>query len=118
MLRYKIAPKCLLSGPFGHSGVGGNPGVVGTVRSYNLVFTYPCQDEDPPGEIYWEPVLVWTGSYNPSRLAPRSRENAVIIRDPDIAGAYQQEWCQIMSLSEAIDSRVDQINPEWGLGTS
>ena len=29
MLRYKIAPKCLLPGPFGHSDVGGNPGVVG-----------------------------------------------------------------------------------------
>ena len=43
VLRYKIAPKCLLSGPFGHSGVGGNPGVAGTVSSYNLVFTYPCQ---------------------------------------------------------------------------
>ena len=26
VLRYKIAPKCLLPGPFGHSGVGGNPG--------------------------------------------------------------------------------------------
>ena len=24
-LRYKTAPKCLLPGPFGHSGVGGNP---------------------------------------------------------------------------------------------
>ncbi len=43
VLRYKIAPKCLLPGPFGHSGVGGNPGVERTVRSYNLVFTYPCQ---------------------------------------------------------------------------
>ena len=43
VLRYKIAPKCLLSGPFGHSGVGGNPGVAGPVRSYNLVFTYPYQ---------------------------------------------------------------------------
>ena len=43
LLRYKIAPKCLLPGPFGHFGVGGNPGVAGTVRSYNLVFTYPCQ---------------------------------------------------------------------------
>ena len=43
VLRYKIAPKCLLSGPFGDSGVGGNPGVSGPVRSYNLVFTYPCQ---------------------------------------------------------------------------
>ena len=29
MLRYKIAPKCLLPGPFGHSDVGGNPGVAG-----------------------------------------------------------------------------------------
>ena len=43
VLRYKIAPKCLLPGPFGHSDVGGNLGVAGTVRSYNLVFTYPCQ---------------------------------------------------------------------------
>ena len=43
LLRYKIAPKCLLPGPFRHSGVGRNPGAVGPVRSYNLVFTYPCQ---------------------------------------------------------------------------
>ena len=49
VLRYKIAPKCLLPGPFGHSGVGGNPGVAGPVRSYNLVFTYPCQ-HSPPGD--------------------------------------------------------------------
>ena len=48
VLRYKIVPKCLLSGPFGHSGVGGNPGVAGTVRSYNLVYTYPCQGFPPP----------------------------------------------------------------------
>ena len=46
LLRYKIAPKCLLPGPFGHFGVGGNPGVAGTVRSYNLVFTYPCQGRE------------------------------------------------------------------------
>ena len=43
LLKYKIAPKCLLLGPFGHSGVGGNPMGAGMVRSYNLVFTYPCQ---------------------------------------------------------------------------
>ena len=41
-------PKCLLPGPFGHSGLGGNPGVAGTVRSYNLVFTHPCQGSPPP----------------------------------------------------------------------
>ena len=49
VLRYKIAPKCLLPGPFGHSDAGGNPGVAGTVRSYNLVFTYHCQ----PGWGEW-----------------------------------------------------------------
>ena len=43
MLRYKIAPKYPLSGPFRHSGVGRNPGAVGPVRSYNLNFTYPYQ---------------------------------------------------------------------------
>ena len=53
-LRYKIAPKCLLPGPFGHSSVGGNPGVERTVRSYNLPFTYPCQTSGggtPPAGI-------------------------------------------------------------------
>ena len=43
LLRYKIAPKCLLPGPFRHSGLRRNPGAVGPVRSYNLNFTYPCQ---------------------------------------------------------------------------
>ena len=50
LLRYNIAPKCLLPGPFGHFGVGGNPGVAGTVRSYNLVFTYPCQPRERENE--------------------------------------------------------------------
>ena len=43
LLKYKTAPKCSLSGPFRHSGVGRNPGAVGPVRSYNLNFTYPYQ---------------------------------------------------------------------------
>ena len=47
MLKYKTAPKCSLSGPFRHSGVGRNPGAVGPVRSYNLNFTYPCQRGAP-----------------------------------------------------------------------
>ena len=46
-LRYKIVPKCLLPGPFRHSGVGRNPGVARPVRSYNLVLTYPCQPPPP-----------------------------------------------------------------------
>ena len=54
LLRYKIAPKCLLPGPFGHFGVGGNPGVAGTVRSYNLVFTYPCQRGGTTGLLEYQ----------------------------------------------------------------
>ena len=46
LLRYKIAPKYPLSGPFRHSGVGRNPGAVGPVRSYNLNFTYPYQPSE------------------------------------------------------------------------
>ena len=56
MLRYKIAPKCLLSGPFGLPAVGGNPGVAGTVRSYNPVFTYPCQG--CTGKYSWDDPLL------------------------------------------------------------
>ena len=57
VLRYKIAPKCLLPGPFGHSGVGGNPGVERTVRSYNLPFTYPCQLGDWEGSLGTPPIV-------------------------------------------------------------
>ena len=83
LLRYKIAPKCLLPGPFGHFGVGGNPGVAGTVRSYNLVFTYPCQV--PLGEGQGEGVSTQTDLpqllplqgelSHTSALSPREREN-------------------------------------------
>ena len=48
LLRYKIAPGYPLSGPFNHSGVSRGPEVAGPVRSYNLVFTYPCQGDPPP----------------------------------------------------------------------
>ena len=51
LLKYKIAPKCSLSGPFRHSGVGRNPGAVRPVRSYNLNFTYPCQGDGREVEV-------------------------------------------------------------------
>ena len=47
LLRYKIAPGYPLPGPFNHSGVGRGPEVAGPIRSYNLVFTYPCQGAGP-----------------------------------------------------------------------
>ena len=47
LIRYKTAPECLLSGPFQHSGADRNPGVAGSFRSYNPVFTCPCQGGCP-----------------------------------------------------------------------
>ena len=70
-------------------------------------------EEDPQGKAVWEPQTVWTGSYNLTRLAPRSRENAVIIRDPKVASAFFREWTALMCLSEALDWQSEDLAPEW-----
>ena len=66
MLRYKIAPTFLLSRPFGHSGEGRNPGVAGLVRSYNLVFTYPCQPGVP--QPLWGHILKLNEAHEDANL--------------------------------------------------
>ena len=57
--------------------------------------------------------MVWTGSFNLSRSASRSRENAVIIRDPKIASAYFRECLDLLALSERLDWESEEIDPEW-----
>ena len=74
-------------------------------------------EEDPPGNIAWKAQVVWTGSCNLSRLALRSRENAVIIRDPEIAGAYVSEWSRMTALSEPLDWTAEWVEPEWHIGS-
>jgi phosphatidylserine/phosphatidylglycerophosphate/cardiolipin synthase-like enzyme len=65
------------------------------------------------GKVRWEQILVWTGSCNLSRTSTRSRENAVIIRDPKIAGAAFREWLDLMSLSEPLDWGSEDVHPQW-----
>ena len=72
---------------------------------------------DPPGNIAWKAQVVWTGSCNLSRLALRSRENAVIIRDPEIVGAYVSEWSRMTALSEPLDWTAEWVEPEWHIGS-
>ena len=48
MLRYKIAPKCLLPGPFGHSDVGGNPGMAGRFVAIISFLHTPVSGSPPP----------------------------------------------------------------------
>lgn len=47
------------------------------------------------------PTLVWTGSFNFSKTAENSFENA-IIENPDVALAYANEFAQIFALSELL----------------
>ena len=71
------------------------------------------EEEDPDGDILWEPEMVWTGSCNLSRTAARSRENSIIIRDPKVATAYLREWVDLMCLSESLDWQSEDPAPEW-----
>ena len=73
--------------------------------------------EDPLAEPLWTPRIVWTGSCNLTRLAQRSRENAVILRDPVIATAYLHEWTGLMALSEPLDWDSEWVAPQWHEGT-
>lgn len=65
----------------------------------------------------WDPVKVWTGSFNFTNNATRSFENAVVIHDKIIAEAYMREYQQIAALSEPLDWSSEYINPEWRFGT-
>ena len=68
-------------------------------------------------ERIFEPQAVWTGSYNPTRNANRSFENALLIEDSGLASIYYKEWVQIMSLSEPLNWESEWVAPEWKIGT-
>ena len=64
------------------------------------------------------PECVWTGSYNVTFNAQKSFENAVILRDPDIADAYAREWAQLLALSEPLNWTDRWSAPEYRFGMS
>lgn len=65
----------------------------------------------------WKAKSVWTGSFNFSYNAGRSFENAIIIKDEEIASAYLHEYEQIAALSESLNWTDDWVSPDWRLGT-
>lgn len=65
----------------------------------------------------WHPYAVWTGSFNFSKNAGNSLENAVVIQDEKVAGAYFNETMQLAALSEPLSWDSDWMEPEWRLGT-
>lgn len=63
------------------------------------------------------PHTVWTGSFNATANATNSLENALILRDEQIAQAYATEWAHIFALSEPLDWQHGWVAPEYRIGT-
>lgn len=63
------------------------------------------------------PYAVWTGSFNATENAARSRENAVYLRSATIARHYAAEWSRTLALSEPLDWSSNFIEPEWRFGS-
>jgi hypothetical protein len=85
-----------------------------------LVF---CDYERGPAMHEWRhsgrvvPRKVWTGSYNLSKNAGRSLENAVLLSDPQCVRAYWQEWGQLVGVSEPLDWTSIHVHPDLRIGT-
>ena len=61
-------------------------------------------EEDLPGKII--PEAVWTGSFNFTKTAGMSFENAILLRDPIIVQAFYQEYAQIADQKEGNNRRT------------
>lgn len=69
------------------------------------------------GRQWEQPAIAWTGSYNWTRTANRSLENAVVIRDPKAVKGFYLEYQQLLGLSEPLDWTSEWVAPEWRIGT-
>lgn len=64
-----------------------------------------------------KPYAVWSGSFNFTRNAGMSFENAFYITDPIIVQAFVNEYTQIYALSEPLQWEYDWCTPDQRIGT-
>lgn len=62
------------------------------------------------------PYAVWTGSFNISANAEKSRENAIFIEDMGISKFYLDEWQRLVSASESLNWTHDYVQGEIRIG--
>ncbi len=74
-------------------------------------------DPDKQGERQINPYAVWTGSFNFSKNATRSFENAMLVTNQKVVDAYFSEYGEIAAMSEKLDWTSDWVAPEWRIGT-
>jgi hypothetical protein len=69
----------------------------------------------------YNPIAVWTGSFNFTKNAGNSFENAIYFSDKsgnnEIINSYLNEHHQIFCLSESLDWKNDWCEPEFRIGT-
>ena len=80
-----------------------------------LVKEYDEQSDDEPKIVL--PYAVWTGSFNLTKNANNSLENALLIKDMKIVRAFFKEYGQICAISEPLDWKSKWVEPEWRIGT-
>jgi hypothetical protein len=77
---------------------------------------------DGVDEEHWEsvkvvPKAVWTGSFNVTKNATFSLENAVLIDNAAVAEAYLAEFALIFGASEPLDWEHQWAAPEFRIGS-
>ena len=87
-------------------------------RMHHKFFVFLKRAGSEPGcSEQYKPYAVWTGSFNATYNGTRSAENAVMIRDEAVAGAYAREHGHLFGLSEALDWQHEWVAPEYRLGS-
>lgn len=86
--------------------------VFGDIKTYG-----PENFESEFDNEYIAPYGVWTGSFNFTKNATYSLENALYITIPDIVSAYFKEYQFIAGLSEQLDWTSEWCEPEWRIGS-
>ena len=85
-------------------------------RMHNKFLVF-AKTEDTEEGYSISPYAVWTGSFNFTKNATLSMENALYITQKDIVDAYYHEYGQIAAISEPINWESDWMAPEWRIGT-
>lgn len=87
-------------------------------RMHNKFIVFAKVDESSTNDFETiTPYAVWTGSFNFTKSATLSLENALFITDTKIVNAYFEEYGQIAAMSEELDWTSEWVAPEWRIGT-
>lgn len=80
-----------------------------------LIFCKVSDGGDKNGDF--KPYEVWTGSFNFTKNATCSFENAIALTDLKVVDAFFKEYGQIAALSEPLNWSSDWLEPEFRIGS-